>query len=82
MMISQSLMLAKQFTHSEMKVHLLNQGDEERKNGQEPIAMMDREKVNELPQMQVTFMKYICVPCYELIVATIPECQQLLDRCL
>uniref|UniRef100_A0A8R1XS20 Phosphodiesterase n=1 Tax=Onchocerca volvulus TaxID=6282 RepID=A0A8R1XS20_ONCVO len=58
------------------------QGDEERKNGQEPIAMMDREKVNELPQMQVTFMKYICVPCYELIVATIPECQQLLDRCL
>ncbi|OZC12427.1 3'5'-cyclic nucleotide phosphodiesterase [Onchocerca flexuosa] len=58
------------------------QGDAERKNGQEPIAMMDREKVNELPQMQVTFMKYICVPCYELIVATIPECQQLLDRCL
>uniref|UniRef100_A0A5S6PHW1 Phosphodiesterase n=1 Tax=Brugia malayi TaxID=6279 RepID=A0A5S6PHW1_BRUMA len=58
------------------------QGDEERKNGQDPIAMMDREKVNELPQMQVTFMKYICIPCYELIVTTIPECQQLLDRCL
>uniref|UniRef100_A0A1I8EHL9 Phosphodiesterase n=1 Tax=Wuchereria bancrofti TaxID=6293 RepID=A0A1I8EHL9_WUCBA len=58
------------------------QGDEERKNGQDPIAMMDRKKVNELPQMQVTFMKYICIPCYELIVTTIPECQQLLDRCL
>ncbi|MCP9260348.1 Phosphodiesterase [Dirofilaria immitis] len=58
------------------------QGDAERKSGQKPIAMMDREKVNKLPQVQVSFMKYICVPCYELIVAAIPECQQLLDRCL
>uniref|UniRef100_A0A915PFD0 Phosphodiesterase n=1 Tax=Setaria digitata TaxID=48799 RepID=A0A915PFD0_9BILA len=58
------------------------QGDAERRNGHEPIAMMDREKANELPQMQVTFMKYICVPCYQLVVAVVPECQQLLDRCL
>ncbi|CAG9540732.1 unnamed protein product, partial [Cercopithifilaria johnstoni] len=58
------------------------QGDAERRNGQEPIAMMDREKANEMPQMQANFMKFICVPCYELIVTTLPECQQLLDRCL
>ncbi|VDK71405.1 unnamed protein product [Litomosoides sigmodontis] len=58
------------------------QGDAERRNGQEPIALMDRKRANELPQMQVTFMKYICVPCYELIVTILPECQQLLERCL
>ncbi|VBB27559.1 unnamed protein product [Acanthocheilonema viteae] len=58
------------------------QGDAERRNGQVPIALMDREKANELPQMQVTFMKDICIPCYELIVMAVPECQQLLDRCL
>ena len=32
------------------------QGDAERKNGREPIAMMDRNKAHELPQMQVIVM--------------------------
>lgn len=62
--------------------HFFDQGDAERKNGREPIAMMDREKANQLPQMQVGFMKSICLPCYELIAAMVPEAQQLLDRCL
>ncbi|VDN03482.1 unnamed protein product [Thelazia callipaeda] len=58
------------------------QGDAERRNGQKPIAMMDRRKANEMPQMQVSFMQDICTPCYELIASIIPECQPLLDRCL
>ncbi|VDK42544.1 unnamed protein product [Gongylonema pulchrum] len=43
--------------------------------------MMDRQKAHELPQMQVGFMQSICLPCYELIAAVIPESQELLDRC-
>uniref|UniRef100_F1LC41 3',5'-cyclic phosphodiesterase pde-5 n=1 Tax=Ascaris suum TaxID=6253 RepID=F1LC41_ASCSU len=57
------------------------QGDAERMNGKEPIAMMDRQKAHELPQMQVGFMNGICMPCYELLSRVIPETDQLKERC-
>uniref|UniRef100_A0A1I7WB41 Phosphodiesterase n=1 Tax=Heterorhabditis bacteriophora TaxID=37862 RepID=A0A1I7WB41_HETBA len=57
------------------------QGDAERMNGREPIAMMDRNKAHELPQMQVGFMRGICMPCYDLIARIIPEASHLRDRC-
>ncbi|CAI4227333.1 unnamed protein product [Auanema sp. JU1783] len=57
------------------------QGDAERNNGRVPIAMMDRQKAHELPQMQVGFMRGICLPCYELIARIIPEASGLRDRC-
>ncbi|KHN74347.1 putative 3',5'-cyclic phosphodiesterase pde-5 [Toxocara canis] len=57
------------------------QGDAERMNGKEPIAMMDRQKAHELPQMQVGFMNGICMPCYDLLSRVIPETEQLRERC-
>ncbi|TKR96924.1 hypothetical protein L596_010873 [Steinernema carpocapsae] len=56
------------------------QGDAERMNGREPIPMMDRTKAHELPQMQVGFMRGICVPCYEVVSKILPETEQLKDR--
>ncbi|GMS99649.1 hypothetical protein PENTCL1PPCAC_21824, partial [Pristionchus entomophagus] len=58
-----------------------DQGDAERNNGKEPIAMMDRTKAHELPQMQVGFMRGICVPCYDVIAQVIPEVGKLRDQC-
>ncbi|KAK6729661.1 hypothetical protein RB195_006607 [Necator americanus] len=57
------------------------QGDAERQNGREPIAMMDRNKAHELPQMQVGFMRGICLPCYELVAKVIPDAAFLRDQC-
>ncbi|KAI6175062.1 Phosphodiesterase [Aphelenchoides bicaudatus] len=57
-------------------------GDAEKINGREPIPMMDRDKANELPQMQVGFMKGICIPCYEAISKIMPEALPLKDRAL
>ncbi|KAI6180281.1 Phosphodiesterase [Aphelenchoides besseyi] len=56
------------------------QGDAEKLNGREPIPMMDRSKANELPQMQVGFMKGICCPCYDVIAKVIPQAEQLKER--
>uniref|UniRef100_A0A915ECU5 3',5'-cyclic-nucleotide phosphodiesterase n=1 Tax=Ditylenchus dipsaci TaxID=166011 RepID=A0A915ECU5_9BILA len=58
------------------------QGDAEKINGREPIPMMDRTKANELPQMQVGFMRGICVPCYETISGVIPDAEKLKERSL
>ncbi|CAK5015926.1 unnamed protein product [Meloidogyne enterolobii] len=49
-------------------------------NGREPIAMMDRMRAHELPQMQVGFMRGICIPCYELLADVIPEAEKLRER--
>ncbi|KAE9420490.1 hypothetical protein Angca_003048, partial [Angiostrongylus cantonensis] len=57
------------------------QGDAERLNGRDPIPMMDRNKAHELPQMQVGFMRGICLPCYELIAKVLPEASFLRDQC-
>uniref|UniRef100_A0A0K0F5E4 Phosphodiesterase n=1 Tax=Strongyloides venezuelensis TaxID=75913 RepID=A0A0K0F5E4_STRVS len=58
------------------------QGDAERMNGREPIAMMDRQKSGELPEMQVGFMRGICLPCYDLLAKIIPECKHLRENAL
>uniref|UniRef100_A0A7E4W7Z7 Phosphodiesterase n=1 Tax=Panagrellus redivivus TaxID=6233 RepID=A0A7E4W7Z7_PANRE len=57
-----------------------DQGDAERKNGRTPMAMMDRDKANELPDLQVGFIQGICLQCFELIAKIIPETQILVDR--
>ncbi len=35
----------------------------------EPIPMMDRQKKDELPRMQVSFIDEICLPVYETLAA-------------
>ncbi|XP_060580416.1 cGMP-specific 3',5'-cyclic phosphodiesterase-like isoform X1 [Ruditapes philippinarum] len=43
------------------------QGDVEKTQlGETPIAMMDRDKKDELPKMQVGFIDAICLPVYEM----------------
>ncbi|XP_076463269.1 putative 3',5'-cyclic phosphodiesterase pde-5 isoform X2 [Babylonia areolata] len=54
------------------------QGDEEKKKGMTPMAMMDREKQNELPQLEVGFILGICLPCYKLLNDIMPETEPML----
>ncbi|KAI1288399.1 putative 3',5'-cyclic phosphodiesterase pde-5 [Halotydeus destructor] len=57
------------------------QGDAERVQGKEPIAMMDRTKVDQQPTSQVGFLRGICIPCYELLADIVPETKPLLHKC-
>ncbi|ULU13117.1 hypothetical protein L3Y34_015957 [Caenorhabditis briggsae] len=58
-----------------------DQGDAERLSGKEPIAMMDRNQAHMLPQMQVGFMRGICMPCYDLIARIFPKADKMRERC-
>ncbi|XP_050437389.1 cGMP-specific 3',5'-cyclic phosphodiesterase isoform X1 [Adelges cooleyi] len=50
-----------------------DQGDLEKLQlNQQPVAMMDREKKDELPQMQVEFIDVICLPLYKVLCDTFP----------
>ncbi|XP_031641164.1 cGMP-specific 3',5'-cyclic phosphodiesterase [Contarinia nasturtii] len=50
-----------------------DQGDLEKLQlNTKPIAMMDRERKDELPQMQVSFIDMICLPLYKMLSDTFP----------
>ncbi|XP_077287687.1 cGMP-specific 3',5'-cyclic phosphodiesterase-like [Arctopsyche grandis] len=50
-----------------------DQGDLEKLQlNQQPVAMMDRERKDELPQMQVGFIDVICAPLYKVLSDTFP----------
>lgn len=50
-----------------------DQGDLEKLQlKQQPVAMMDRERKDELPQMQVGFIDVICLPLYRVLSETFP----------
>ncbi|KAJ8025923.1 cGMP-specific 3',5'-cyclic phosphodiesterase [Holothuria leucospilota] len=56
------------------------QGDMERQQLQEePIAMMDRKKKDELPKMQVGFIDAICMPVYKNFADMNPSLKPLLE---
>ncbi|XP_067679521.1 probable 3',5'-cyclic phosphodiesterase pde-5 isoform X2 [Haliotis asinina] len=55
------------------------QGDEEKEQGMIPMAMMDRDKKHELPQLEVGFIVGICLPCYELLAQILPETAPMVD---
>jgi len=57
------------------------QGDLEKRAGRIPIPMMDRNRVEELPSSQVSFLNGICIPCYDLLRKIIPETEPLMDGC-
>ncbi|XP_063239936.1 cGMP-specific 3',5'-cyclic phosphodiesterase [Bacillus rossius redtenbacheri] len=60
-----------------------DQGDLEKLQlNQQPVAMMDRERKDELPQMQVGFIDFICLPLYKVLSDTFPWIQPLLDGCM
>jgi len=60
-----------------------DQGDLEKlRLNTQPIAMMDREKKDELPQMQVEFIDVVCRPLYSSLSESFPWIKPLLDGCL
>lgn len=55
------------------------QGDRERNDlHMEPIAMMDRQKKNDLPKMQVGFIDAICLPLYQVLADLLDDLSPLL----
>eukprot|EP00123_Amoebidium_parasiticum_P009925 comp19782_c1_seq2/m.23716 comp19782_c1_seq2/g.23716 ORF comp19782_c1_seq2/g.23716 comp19782_c1_seq2/m.23716 type:complete len:414 (-) comp19782_c1_seq2:841-2082(-) len=54
------------------------QGDEEKKAGQQPIPMMDRETAN-IPELQVGFLQHVCVPTYQALAGLLHETQPMVD---
>ncbi|XP_067007873.1 cGMP-specific 3',5'-cyclic phosphodiesterase [Anabrus simplex] len=59
-----------------------DQGDLEKLQlNQQPVAMMDRERKDELPKMQVEFIDIICLPLYKVLSDTFPWIQPLYDGC-
>ncbi|EEB10808.1 cAMP/cGMP cyclic nucleotide phosphodiesterase, putative [Pediculus humanus corporis] len=60
-----------------------DQGDLEKLQlNQQPVAMMDRERKDELPQMQVGFIDVICLPLYKVMSDTFPWIRPLYEGCL
>ncbi|KAL8206967.1 UNVERIFIED_CONTAM: cGMP-specific 3',5'-cyclic phosphodiesterase [Gekko kuhli] len=59
-----------------------DQGDKERKElNIEPTDLMNREKKNKIPSMQVGFIDAICLQLYEALVHISEACFPLLDGC-
>ncbi|XP_061185841.1 cGMP-specific 3',5'-cyclic phosphodiesterase-like isoform X5 [Saccostrea echinata] len=59
------------------------QGDKERSElGETPMAMMDREKKDELPKMQVGFIDAICLPIYKMFAEMNQNLRPLYDGVL
>ncbi|XP_041358670.1 probable 3',5'-cyclic phosphodiesterase pde-5 isoform X2 [Gigantopelta aegis] len=58
------------------------QGDEEKSKGMTPMPMMDREKRNELPQLEVGFIIGICLPCYQILADVLLETKPMVDGAL
>ncbi|KAL8571841.1 Dual 3',5'-cyclic-AMP and -GMP phosphodiesterase 11 [Nucella lapillus] len=58
------------------------QGDMEKETLKiQPIEMMDREKKDKLPTMQVGFIDSICLPVYEAIARVFPRLMPLMNGC-
>lgn len=58
------------------------QGDLEKERlNEKPIAMMDRERKDELPKMQVDFIDCICMPVYKALVHVQSSLEPLLLGC-
>jgi len=47
-----------------------------------PMPMMDREKHNELPKMQVGFIDFVCMPIYKVFYHINPLLKPLYDGCV
>ncbi|XP_045058751.2 cGMP-specific 3',5'-cyclic phosphodiesterase isoform X3 [Desmodus rotundus] len=59
-----------------------DQGDRERKElNIEPDDLMNREKKNKIPSMQVGFIDAICLQLYEALTHVSQDCFPLLDGC-
>ncbi|XP_039546807.1 cGMP-specific 3',5'-cyclic phosphodiesterase isoform X2 [Pimephales promelas] len=58
------------------------QGDKERRElNIEPIDLMNREKQDQIPSMQVSFIDAICTQLYEALTGLSENCSPLLEGC-
>uniref|UniRef100_A0A3Q3AYX1 Phosphodiesterase n=1 Tax=Kryptolebias marmoratus TaxID=37003 RepID=A0A3Q3AYX1_KRYMA len=58
------------------------QGDKERQElNIEPIDLMNREKRDKIPSMQVSFIDAICIQLYETLASMSEHCSPLLEGC-
>uniref|UniRef100_A0A672HPN3 cGMP-specific 3',5'-cyclic phosphodiesterase n=1 Tax=Salarias fasciatus TaxID=181472 RepID=A0A672HPN3_SALFA len=58
------------------------QGDKERRElNIEPIDLMNREKRDKIPSMQVSFIDAICIQLYETLTGMSEHCSPLLEGC-
>ena len=70
-------------TAKQVADEFFDQGDMERMQlGINPMWMMDRERKDELPQMQVGFIDVVCRPLYTTLSESFPWIKPLLDGCL
>ncbi|OCT97156.1 hypothetical protein XELAEV_18009379mg [Xenopus laevis] len=59
-----------------------DQGDKERRElNTEPIDLMNREKKDKIPSMQVGFIDAVCLELYEALTQVSESCYPLLDGC-
>jgi len=58
-----------------------NQGDHEKALGDMPTAMLNRDNKKLIPQDQIGFFKFVCIPCYQTLSEIIPEASELLVGC-
>ncbi|XP_070569294.1 cAMP and cAMP-inhibited cGMP 3',5'-cyclic phosphodiesterase 10A-like [Ptychodera flava] len=56
------------------------QGDEEKKRGEQPIPMMDRDNEANRPQEQVNFISIFCIPLYTTLCDILPYTEPLLQN--
>lgn len=52
-----------------------SQGDIEKSIGVSPIEMMDRDRAC-IPELQINFLKGICLPLYQLLCQFFPQCSE------
>ncbi|KAL5012133.1 hypothetical protein ScPMuIL_010684 [Solemya velum] len=58
-----------------------SQGDEERKHGVDPLPMMDRLKMEEIPKQQLGFIDFICSPLFRTLSEIVPGTKALMEGC-
>ncbi|XP_038079334.1 cAMP and cAMP-inhibited cGMP 3',5'-cyclic phosphodiesterase 10A-like [Patiria miniata] len=57
------------------------QGDEEKKRGEQPMEMMDRDQHHTLPKQQIGFLTNVALPCFSTLSEIIPPAKFLLEGC-
>eukprot|EP00045_Choanoeca_perplexa_P009654 m.93403 g.93403 ORF g.93403 m.93403 type:complete len:848 (+) comp14984_c0_seq2:193-2736(+) len=56
------------------------QGDAQRELGTNVEPLLDRNKVDELPKMQLGFIDFICMPVYKHLAQHLPSLQPMVDN--
>ncbi|XP_076315139.1 cAMP and cAMP-inhibited cGMP 3',5'-cyclic phosphodiesterase 10A-like [Tachypleus tridentatus] len=53
------------------------QGDKEKQIGFKPLPVMDRDRIDKMPEDQIFFLEGMCLPLYETLVKCLPKTEVL-----